>query len=198
MSPISVPDLPIQPQYVKNGHQVGAGRWANRSGLNDRIGYHTTVPFWEHEDPGHHPFVPVLRFMFQAYGARNVGMIDTRMIEDPFGDGSGNQGFPPYPYELEKPLPVDRSRSGAVVEVFHQRLQIHQLLQRITIPEMDPAQPKTQWYYQLNGLVVAVNEEFVTEENPDGAIAKLIISTMHGAGGTTPAYKYQIQGVNTA
>jgi hypothetical protein len=201
MSTVPVPDLPVTARNARIfGHQVGQGRWPNRRGLNDRFAYFGAVAFWEHEDPGHHDFVAVLRFTWLADGATGLLINDKYMIEDPFNTGHESQGMAPYPY-LDRTLPVDRTHPGAIVEVFHKRPRLAagteggnpQLLQRFTIPAVEPDNPNTLWYYQDSGKIVAVNSAFVTPENPDGAIAKLIISTMHGAGGPTPAYTYRIQ-----
>ena len=203
MSPAVVPDLPVT-QNDKNqfGHNVGSSRWLNAHGAGDRISYHTAWALWQHADPGHHDYINAIRVMFQDYGATNL-VNDLRMIEDPFNTGGESQGLAPYPYERVKPAPVDKSRPGAVVELMHLRRNSaggvkNQLLTRFTLPVVEPKQPKTRWYYQLNGLVVAVHTDFVTALNPDGVIAKCIIAGLHGAGGPAAAYTYRIQGVRTA
>ena len=204
MSPAVVRDLPVTPRDVAEfGHNRGTSRWLNAHGAGDRRRYDTAWALWQHADPGHHDYINAIRVMFQDYGATNQ-INDRHMIEDPFNTGGESQGLPPYPYERVKPAPVDKSRPGAVVEILHQRERIHgigqknQLLTRFTLPAVEPKQHKTRWYYQLNGLVVAVHTDFVTERNPDGVIAKCIIAGLHGAGGPAAAYTYRIQGVSTA
>ena len=187
-----VQDLPVSQSDIDRwGFNRGYTRWAD----GDRISYHTVYAFVQHQDPGHHDFVNAIRFQWQDFGATNR-LLDQGMAE--LGEGSDlggsfpgfpKQGLAPYPYERVTPLPVNKSRPGAVVEIFHLRNQTNQLLQRFVVPAIDPATavgaPQTRWFYQLNGLVVAVNDEL-------GVIAKIIIAGMH------PAYTYRIQGVATA
>ena len=202
MAPNPGPDLPVRPQDAAQfGHQVGSSRWLNVHGAGDRIAYHTAWALWQHADPGHHDYISAIRVMFQDYGATNQ-VNDQYMIEDPFNTGGESQGLAPYPYEREQPAPVDRSRPGAVVEVKHLRRNArggvkNQLLNRFVLPAVDSKNNQTRWYYQLNGLVVAVNPDFVADKNPDGVIAKCIIAGLHGAGGPAAAYTYSIQGVRT-
>lgn len=198
MSPAVVPDLPVTPRNVADyGHNVGSWRWLNAHGAGDRISYHTAWAMGQHADPGHHDYINAIRIMFQDYGGTNQ-VNDQYMIEDPFNTGGESQGLAPYPYERVRPAPVDKSRPGCVVEVIHLRRRVNQLLQRFTIPAVEPKNAKTKWYYQLNGLVVAVNADLVTPANPEGVIAKCIIAGLHGAGGPSAAYTYRIQGVQTA
>ncbi len=187
-----VQDLPItQEQIDRWGFNRGFTRWAD----GDRISYHTVYAFLQHQDPGHHDFVNALRFQWQDYGGTNR-LLDQGMAE--LGEGSDlggtfpgfpKQGLSPYPYERVTPAPLDRRFPGAVVEFFHLRNQTNQLFQRFVIPVIDPATavgaPKTRWFYLLNSLVVAVNDEL-------GIIAKVIITAVH------PAYTLRYQNIATA
>ena len=110
---------------------------------------------------------------------------DKGMEENPFKVPVGeSQGLAPYPYEIVTPLPVDKSRQGAVIEIIHLRKGAGQLLNRIVIPSVAPLNPKSKIYYQLGGFFVIVHDDL-------GVIAKIIVSSLH------PAYTFKIVGVRT-
>jgi hypothetical protein len=195
------PDISPTPRGLSDyGHKLGTHRWSDDVGHSDRISYGTAWAVWLHSDVGGHGLIPAIRFVWQDFGGTNL-INDRYMREDPFGivgpSGEKQQGLNPYPYERVMPQAIDRSRPGGVVEIIHLRQGANQLLERITIPAVEPENPQTRWYYQLDGRFVAVNAGLVSTANPTGAIAKLIISGMHGSGGPAAAYTYRIAGVPT-
>ncbi len=203
-----IPDLPVTADNAaKFGHQVGMWRFSDKGA--DRINYDSAYFTIEHSDPGHHGFVKVIRFAFSAYGKSGLLLNDRFMTENPFFLPVGeSQGLPPYGYETEQPGLVDRRFPGAIINVFHLRTSTgsptigaavkNQHLFTVTIPKVDARNPKTKWWYQLNGLVVAVNEDYKELSNPEGCVAKLIISGLQGNGGTPAAYMYALEGIKTA
>ncbi len=210
-----IPDLPVTlDNATRFGHAVGLHRWSYTG--NDRIGYHTAYLTLEHSDPTKHGFARVLRLMFQDYGATNQ-VNDRGMPENPFEMPVGeSQGLAPYPYERATPAVVDRRFPGAIIDVFHLRTSTglpttgsaikNQLLCSVVVPSVDPGNTKTRWFYQLNGLVVATNAEFVTLENKDGCVAKIIIAALQGShcmdgacmdGKIRCAYSFRVRGIRT-
>lgn len=217
MSSVPVQDLPVRPEDVAEfGHNRGFGRWANGRFTSDRIAYETAWVVWQHQDlkpdGSGHDYASVIRFMFQDYGPQNNQINDRGMVENPFGGPGETQGLPPYPYIAGLPALIDISKQGATVEIFHKRAKPLppnpdgspsqgeavklQLLTRIVIPRVEPRNSDTHWYRQLNGIeVIALNRNFVKPENPQGVIARLVVSGLHGSGGPSPAYTYRMTGV---
>lgn len=206
-------DPPVDPANISWGHLPGRTRWNDKkdnpvgSQGADRIGYHTAMFFLQHtdrhvdSDTMHHDYLDAIRFHYADYGATNQ-INDRFMVENPFGNPDHEtQGLAQYPYERVRPQPVLKLYPGCTILVKHLRSKKldngatsikNQLLRKIVIPAADVNNPRTKWYYQLNGIVVATNDKFVTPANPDGVIAKLHISGVH------PAYSYEVEGINTA
>ena len=198
-------DVPVLAANASWGHIPGRSRWNdikdNPPGGRgaDRVGYQGAYFFLQHSDrqtdsdTAHHDFVDAIRFHVQSYGQQNQ-INDRHMVEDPLGpaEPGESQGLLQYPYEVgsRPPMPVVRDHPGAVIEVKHRRTKKlangatsmrNQLLRRIVIPATDPGNPQTKWWYQDTGTIVATNVGFVTPANPDGAIAKIVLSGVHFA-----------------
>lgn len=164
----------------------GTGKW--RGG--DRTNYDTAWLFFDHEDPGQHPFVTGFRIVVQSYHPPGFS---TRINDSGIAEcsDSGCLASAPYPYESGAVLPVDRSRPGATFEFRHARPNKgQQLLVRYVVPPVSPTNAKVRWYYQLGGTVVAEHDDDVNGDGrkPD-QLARIIMSAMH------PAYFFVVQGV---
>jgi hypothetical protein len=200
-----VRDLPVSDKFRDlYGHNRGNSRFWDQyvdgapvPWSADRIAYHTVWSYWQHEDPGHHPFTNAIRFHWQVLGAGRGGrIIDSGMVENPFGrtDVDETQGLAPYPYETG-PYPierVDRSLAGPhIVELIHMRNRAsgsYQLLHRFVLPHVSQSSGQaapTRWYYQGSGTWIGVSDEF------GQPVTRLILTANH------PAYTFRVQGVPT-
>lgn len=166
----------------------GSGYWED----GDRIAYHTGYAFFAHQDPDHHDYLNVIRFMVQAYGSVPIQVNDRYMSErlgqpsnpeDP--ENSTWQGLPPYPYEQDATVAYDTTRPGGVIEVIHNRTtQYDQRLYHFEVPAVSETNPKVKFYYQLGGLFVVVHDDL-------GPIARIIVTSLN------PNYAFRVLGVTT-
>ena len=177
LSTLPVADLEANPE---NGVK-GNGKWV----FGDRNAYHSAHFFFQHEDPGGHPFVNGFRIQVQVYSNLPDGAVrinDRNGVEINLGS--------PYPYE-KATIPVDYSRPGAVFDFYHVRngesaggCRNCSLLARFVLPPVSPTNPKVKWYYQLGGLAVAVHDTY-------GPIARVIVSGVLGPTLPQPAYFFR-------
>lgn len=161
--------LPVSDLEARADGVRGSSKWAD----GDRLGYETGWSCFLHEDPGFHAFIPAFRFMIQVYG--DTAAISGVRVNDK-GMAESKDGFsgPPYPYEPNVSVPIDRRWPGGTLLLYHARPKSEggkQLLRKFVIPAISPTDPNTRCFYQLGGLIVC-------EDGSRGTISRIIFASL--------------------
>ena len=139
----------------------------------DLVGDWAAYAWWQHKDNEEAGYINAIRFFFQVAGLNAATVSAPGMKTGPF---SGTSLLAPYPQELDSPAVVDKSRPGVTMELIRlrrgPRFGFEQVVQRLAMPAVDPANSQVRWFYQNSGEVLAVHDTL-------GVVAQLTVSADH-------------------